>query len=98
MNANAQLSQLSNLDHLKQFEPDDLLEAFLHRYNDQNATIDELTTANNLIDSQLDGYKRQCHEQTKELQTLQEENETCRALALKAEDIANKSIGLTSEL
>lgn len=98
MNANAQLKQLSNQDHLKQFDPDDLLEAFLHRYNDQNAALDQLTGENQLLQQSLDGYKRQCHEQIKELEEVREENETCRNLALEAEKIANKSSGLTTEL
>lgn len=98
MNANATLQQSSTLDQLTQFSGDDLLEAFLHNYNQQNADWDAMITENTRLQQQLDGYKRQATTQAGEIKTLQEENQFCREMALKAEDIANQSAGLQQEL
>ncbi len=98
MNANAPLQQSSTLDQLTQFSGDDLLEAFLHNYNQQNADWDAMVAENARLQQQLDGYKRQATTQASDIKELQEENQRCREMAKNAEGIANQSIGLQQEL
>jgi myosin heavy subunit len=98
MNANAPLQQPSTLEHLKQYGGDDLLEAFLHCYNQQNADWDEMIAENARLQQLADGYKRQANTQAKEIEKLEEENASCRDMAKKAEEIANQSNGLQQEL
>ncbi|MDW2204295.1 hypothetical protein R7007_21740 [Vibrio sp. 1636] len=98
MNANAPLQQPSTLEHLKQYGGDDLIEAFLHCYNQQNADWDEMIAENARLQQLADGYKRQANTQASEIEELKKENKFCREMALKAEDIANQSTGLQQEL
>lgn len=84
-------------EQLTTANPDELLAAFVVRFNDLTASHDEQATMITLLQQQLDGYKRQCHAQTEEIAELKKENEFCRDMALKAEDIANKSLGLQVE-
>ncbi|MDW2216236.1 hypothetical protein [Vibrio sp. 1982] len=98
MNANAPLQQPSTLEHLKQYGGDDLIEAFLHCYNQQNADWDEMVAENARLQQLADGYKRQANTQAKEIEKLEEENAFFREMAKKAEDIANQSTGLQQEL
>lgn len=98
MNANAPLQQPSSLEHLKQYGGDDLLEAFLHCYNQQNADWDEMISENARLQQLADGYKRQANTQASEIEELKKENKFCREMALKAEGIANQSTGLQQEL
>lgn len=76
----------------------DLLEAFIHKFNGVIEESDDQAGQINILNSQLDGYKRQCHAQTEEIQKLKEENQFFRDMALKAENIANQSSGLQQEL
>ncbi|HHY0482699.1 hypothetical protein [Vibrio parahaemolyticus] len=98
MNANAPLQQPSTLEHLKQYGGDDLIEAFLHCYNQQNADWDEMVAENARLQQLADGYKRQANTQAKEIEKLEEENAFCRDMVKKAEEIANQSNGLQQEL
>ncbi|HGF5004105.1 TPA: hypothetical protein ACF334_004481 [Vibrio parahaemolyticus] len=98
MNANATLQQPSTLEQLQQYSGDDLLEGFLHKYNQQNADWDEMVAENARLQQLADGYKRQANTQAKEIEKLEEENEFCRDMAKKAEEIANQSTGLQQEL
>lgn len=98
MSANATLQQSSTLDQLTQFSGDDLLEAFLHNYNQQNADWDAMVSENARLQQQLDGYKRQATTQASDIKELQAENQRCREMAKNAEGIANQSIGLQQEL
>ncbi|EGQ7854348.1 hypothetical protein LCX39_004082 [Vibrio vulnificus] len=98
MNTNTQLKQLSNLNHLLAFSSDDLLDAFIRKYNEQNELIDQQATQINLLSTQLEGYKRQVGTQNDEIKKLNEENVLCRTLAKEAEKIAKHSIGLQTEL
>lgn len=93
-----ELKQLSTLNALAQYGSDDLLTAFLASYNQQNADWDEMVSENQQLQQERDGYKRQCNAQIKEIEELKQENEFCRDMALKAEDIANKSTGVQQEL
>ena len=93
-----EIKRLTNLENLLQHSPDDLLEAFLQSYNQQNADWDAMVSENASLSQQLDGYKRQAHTQADEIEALKKENKFCRDMALKAEDIANKSTGLQQEL
>lgn len=98
MNANAQLQELSNHDHLTQFSTDSLLGAFLQNYNQQNADWDEMVAENARLQQQLDGYKRQANTQAREIEKLGSENKKCLEMAKDAEQIAKQSIGLQQEL
>ena len=93
-----ELKQLSTLNALAQYCSDDLLAAFLASYSQQNADWDEMVSENQRLQQERDGYKRQCSAQIKEIEELKQENEFCRDMALKAEDIANKSTGVQQEL
>lgn len=93
-----ELKRLSTLNALAQYSGDDLLAAFLASYNQQNADWDEMVSENQRLQQERDGYKRQCNAQIKEIEELKQENEFCRDMALKAEDIANKSTGVQQEL
>lgn len=87
------------LDHeqLTTQNPDVLLAAFVERFNDLMYSHDEQATLIALTQQQLDGYKRQCHSQTKEIAELKRENDFCRDMALKSEQIAHKHIALECE-
>lgn len=74
-----------------------LLEAFIHKFNDVIEESDDHAGQINQLTDQLAGYKRQCQAQAEEIRQLKEENTTCRNLALEAEAIANKSLGLQRE-
>lgn len=74
-----------------------LLEAFIHKFNDVIEESDLQAGEINQLADQLAGYKRQCQAQTEEIRLLKEENSACRNLALEAEAIANKSLGLQRE-
>lgn len=74
-----------------------LLEAFIHKFNDVIEESDLQAGEINQLADQLAGYKRQCQAQTEEIRLLKEENSACRNLALEAETIANKSLGLQRE-
>ena len=77
--------------------PDELLAAFVTRFNDLTQHHEEQATMIGLLQQQLDGYKRQSHIQADEIKALTTENEECRELALKAEETANKTMGVTRE-
>ncbi|NAW78353.1 hypothetical protein CAG60_05600 [Vibrio sp. V33_P6A3T137] len=81
-----------------QHSADDLLDAFLKTYNQQNSDWDRLISENERLQQQLDGYKRQAHTQISEIEELKNENAFCREMALKAEQVANQSTGLQQEL
>jgi seryl-tRNA synthetase len=85
------------MDQLTTANPDELLAAFVTRFNDLTESYDEQATFITLLQQQLDGYKRQCATQHDEIAELTRQNEFCKEMALKAEDIANKSIGLQRE-
>lgn len=89
--------QISVTDALSQYNADDLLSAFLNSYNQQNADWDALVAANAKLEQQLDGYKRQCHEQLQELAQVNAENDECRQIALDAEKLGHNVLGLTRE-
>ncbi|EGR2700624.1 hypothetical protein DUG79_25740 [Vibrio parahaemolyticus] len=93
-----ELKRLNTLEALLQHSGDDLLDAFLQTYNQQNADWDDMVAENERLQQQLDGYKRQAHAQVDEIEELKKENAFCRDMALKAEGIANKSIGIQQEL
>ncbi|QNE59127.1 hypothetical protein H5404_25360 (plasmid) [Vibrio parahaemolyticus] len=93
-----ELKRLNTLEALLQHSGDDLLDAFLQTYNQQNADWDDMVAENERLQQQLDGYKRQAHAQLGEIEELKKENEFCREMTLKAEGIANKSIGIQQEL
>lgn len=93
-----EIKRLTNLENLLQHGPDDLLEAFLQSYNQQNADWDAMVSENSSLSQQLDGYKRQAHTQADEIAKLEEENAFCREMAKRAEEIANQSNGLQQEL
>jgi len=84
-------------EQLTEQAPDQLLAAFVERFNDLTFHAEEQGTLIALLNQQLDGYKRQCHSQTAQINDLEKENSTCRDMALQAEGIANKSIALQRE-
>ncbi len=92
-----EIKRLNTLEALLQHSPDDLLDAFLQTYNQQNADWDEMVAENERLQQQFDGYKRQAHSQVVEIEALKKENDFCRDMALKAEEIANKSVAVTRE-
>ncbi|PSW53049.1 hypothetical protein [Photobacterium leiognathi] len=89
--------QISATEALSQHSADDLLSAFLSSYNQQNADWDALISENAKLEQQLEGYKRQCHEQQKELDQVKHENKECRQIALDAEKLGHNVLGLTRE-
>ncbi|ELP8149110.1 hypothetical protein QTU67_003401 [Vibrio cholerae] len=102
-----ELQRLSNLEVLSHYTPETLLEAFLHAHNQQtqewNALVEE-NQALTLKVAELEpeaacakDYANQIVEMEKEIGELQEENEFCKSMALKAEKIANQSLGLQRE-
>ncbi|HHY0547270.1 TPA: hypothetical protein ACVU45_004499 [Vibrio parahaemolyticus] len=91
MNANAPVQDLA------QFSGDDLLIAFLHSYNQQNADWDTMVAENERLTQERDGYKRQAHAQIEEIKALEEENAFCRKMAQEAEGIANNAIAVKTE-
>lgn len=84
-------------DQLLTANPDELLAAFVTRFNDLSVSHDEQATLIGLLEQQLDGYKRQAHAQAEELDVINAENKECRELAKQAEVIANKAIAVTRE-
>lgn len=93
-----ELKRLNTIEALLQYSADDLLDAFLQTYNQQNTDWDRLVSENERLQQQLDGYKRQAHAQISEIEELKNENAFCREMALKAEQVANQSTGLQQEL
>lgn len=76
----------------------DLLEAFIHKFNGVIEESDDLAGQINILTSQLDGYKRQCGEQTKEIEQLKATNTQHEAALIEAEGIAKKAMGMNDEI
>ncbi|TPB41780.1 hypothetical protein [Vibrio parahaemolyticus] len=92
-----ELKRLSTLEILMNHSSDDLLEAFLANYNQQNADWDEMIAENQRLSQALDGYKRQASTQLEQIDELKKENAFCREMALKAEEIANTAMAVKNE-
>lgn len=85
-------------------EADRLLVAFITRFNDLTHAFENLDTALKLSEQSAEGWKRAHAEKQNELTELIKlneltklENERCRELALKAEQIANASLAVQRE-
>lgn len=85
-------------------EADRLLVAFITRFNDLTHAFENLDTALKLSEQSAEGWKRAHAEKQNELTELIKlneltklENERCRELALKAEQIANASVAVQRE-
>lgn len=98
---NAQTQAPDTQAVLTQYDSADLIMALATRYNQEAEDWDQLVSDNHRLEQQLDGYKRQANTQIEDIKalqeqikTLEEENQFCRDMALKAEDIANKSVAL----
>lgn len=85
-------------------EADRLLVAFITRFNDLTSAFENLDTALKLSEQSAEGWKRAHAEKQNELTELiklneltELENERCRELALKAEQIANASVAVQRE-
>lgn len=76
----------------------ELLEAFIHKFNGVIEKSDDLAGKINILNSQLDGYKRQCSEQTKEIEQLKATNAQHEAVLIEAEGIAKKAMGMNDEI
>ncbi|WIG70729.1 hypothetical protein KEC58_15875 [Photobacterium damselae] len=98
MNQDEELKRLSNSEALLQYSSDQLLEAFIHSYNEQNIVWDELVAHNSKLEQQIEGYKRQCISHQADVDYLNQENETLCKIAKGAEELTHRAVGQKQEL
>lgn len=104
MTEHAQLYTPS-LEAIQRAEPDLILSAFIARFNEMTAQLDDQQTIITLQNqkNEADGrliaqHRDELKQLTAERDELAREQQTCRDLALKAEQIAHKSLATEAEL
>lgn len=94
-----------SLEAIQRAEPDLILSAFIGRFNDMTAQLDDQETIIALQNQkrEADGrliaqHREEIKQLTAERDELAREQQSCRDLALEAEQIANKSLTTEAEL
>lgn len=77
---------------------DNLLEAFINAYNQQNVDWDNMVIENQKLSQQLSGYRRQCTTQQEEIEYLNRENETLCEIAKGADKLVTQAKAQKNEL
>ncbi|MGR5465396.1 hypothetical protein ACPV5G_20885, partial [Photobacterium damselae] len=77
---------------------DNLLEAFINAYNQQNVDWDNMVIENQKLSQQLNGYKRQCTTQQEEIDYLNKENDTLCEIAKGADKLVTQAKAQKHEL
>ncbi|GJA64087.1 hypothetical protein KAM351_26980 [Aeromonas caviae] len=85
------------VEALNQAEPHELLSAFVVRFNDLTGQLDEVSQERDELSIQTAAQHTQILDLQARIADIEQENESCREAARKAEKIGNDSIALQTE-